>query len=226
MNILFVNHNALASNSGNHVVCFATELARLGNDVAVAVPDDQLAQSKNETKLVCLSWTQAEHFRFKDGQQADFVHAWTPRQGVAHAARRIRKSHECKIVVHLEDNEHAVAAAYMNLETEDFLSRASSSNFKVPKFLSAPQDMADFIDCASGVSVLTDRLLEFKPKRLPGVVIWPSADAALFKPQNSDQELRRALKIGADEKIIVYNGNVHPANLREMRTFYLALSAS
>jgi SAM-dependent methyltransferase len=42
-------------------------------------------------------------------------------------------------------------------------------------------------------------------------------------PQRADPELRRRLGLGEGDRVIVYPGNVHAANLAEMRSLYLAV---
>lgn len=225
MNIIFVNHNALKSNSGNHVSCFATELIKLGHNVAVAVPDEEFVPAASDVTFKSITWTQAETYRFGADLSINLVHAWTPRQHVAAATRRIVRVQQCGYVVHLEDNEHSITAAFLGKDVKTMLENAGESGFVIPDFLAHPNDMQSFIAESIGVSVLMDRLLEFKPPDLPGLEIWPSADAKLFTPREPDQQLRKKLGIRPESKVIVYHGNVHPANVNEVRSLYLAVAA-
>jgi glycosyltransferase involved in cell wall biosynthesis/SAM-dependent methyltransferase len=225
MNLLIVNHSALVSNSGNHVSCLASELVKLGHKVAVAVPNNDFVATAAGAVFACITWTEAESYSFPDGKRADLVHAWTPRQHVASATRRIVQAQNCSYVVHLEDNEHAIAALNLGTDTTNLISMAKGSRFALPIFLAHPVDMKNFIARSIGVSVLMDRLFEFKPPELLGVEIWPSADTALFTPRASDQQLRARLGIRIGAKVLVYHGNVHPANVAEVRSLYLAVAA-
>ena len=47
----------------------------------------------------------------------------------------------------------------------------------------------------------------------------------LFKPTEPDPDLRLRLDLPPDRRVIVYNGNCHPANVDEIRSLYLAVGA-
>ena len=47
----------------------------------------------------------------------------------------------------------------------------------------------------------------------------------IYFSQGGDGGLRAELGIPADTNILVYNGNVHPANVNEVRSLYLAIGA-
>jgi glycosyltransferase involved in cell wall biosynthesis len=225
MNILFISHNSIESNSGNHICCLAVELVKLGHCIAVAVPDEHFSRNIARVPFACITWTAAETFRFKNKEYCDLIHAWTPRQHVSAVTRRIAKAQDCCYVVHLEDNEHALTAAFLATDSKTVASKTSEPNFTVSKFLAQPYDMSVFLADASGVSVLVDRLFEFKPLELLGVAIWPSADPALFFPRPPDQTLRSKLGIKSSSKVIVYHGNAHAANVEEVRSLYLSIAA-
>lgn len=223
MNLLLLNHNGFASNSGIHVVSLANALADMGVDVAVAVPDGaDAAPPTGRVAFTPLTWTAAEGHRFADGFGADLVHAWTPRQHVTAATRRIVAAQHCGYVVHLEDNEHVVAAAFMGISIEELLAREPS--FAINEKLADPRDMRRFMEGAVGVTALVDRLLEFKPDSVPGLEISPAAENAIFHPQAPSQMLRAELGLRAETKVLVYHGNAHPANVAEVRSLYLAVS--
>ena len=95
----------------------------------------------------------------------------------------------------------------------------------VPEFLADPTDMQHLLLGSIGVTVLVDRLFEFKPDWLPGLEIWPAAEDNLFRAEVADRELRDSLGIGPSAAVIVYHGNVHPANIKEVRSLYLAVGA-
>jgi glycosyltransferase involved in cell wall biosynthesis len=91
--------------------------------------------------------------------------------------------------------------------------------------LSHPIRYREFLARAAGVTVIIDRLFEFKPAATPGEVIWPAFDEELFRPQPPDPGLRRHLGIGETDHIVVYPGNVHAVNAREAASLYLAVGA-
>lgn len=100
-----------------------------------------------------------------------------------------------------------------------------SQELKIPEMLADPEDMHEFIATSAGVTVLIKSLLEFKPSNLPGIEIWPSAEKEIFQPRAADTALRRSLAIPDDSKVVVYHGNVHAANVEEVRSLYLAVAA-
>jgi len=227
MNLLLINHNALSSNSGIHVANLARELVALGMEVAIAVPEAaDLPATVAPSPFATLTWEAADQFRFSDGLGADLVHVWTPRQHVAATARRLAAAHHCKYVVHLEDNEHAITAAFLGLGVSKLLARSRSGLAPpIPALLAEPGDMRQLLEGAAGVSVLVDRLLEFKPAHVPGVEISPAAEDDVFYPRPADASLRASLGLGEHTKVIVYHGNAHPANVDEIRSLYLAVGA-
>ncbi|MGO4441176.1 glycosyltransferase [Rhizobium sp. RAF56] len=226
MNILFVSHNHLTSNSGIHVSNLAHGISELGADVAVAVPDGLDNAVPDGHQYATTSYSDAVEFRFADGMGADLIHAWTPRQHVAEATRKLAKLNGCRYVVHLEDNEYEITAAHLGLSVSDLLAgSAIDSTLPIPGYLARPDDMLAFLRESAGVTALIDRLLEFKPGHLLGLEVWPAAEEELFSPKATDSSLRNKLGIDAKKTILVYNGNVHPANVSEVRSLYLAVAA-
>ncbi|MGR4870364.1 glycosyltransferase family 4 protein [Variovorax sp. LARHSF232] len=225
MNLLFVQHNALWSNSGIHVTSLANGLTELGVNVVVAVPTDADRKAPDcPIAFKVVTWAEAECARFDDGCGPDLIHAWTPRQHVSAAARRIAASNQCRYVVHLEDNEHSLAASALSLSIEQLLARAKD-NLSVPGNLAEPGDMHRFLCESAGVTALVDTLLEFKPGQLPGIEIPPAADDSMFYPRPTDEAVRSSLGVAGDTKLLVYHGNTHFANVKEVRALYLAVAA-
>ena len=225
MNILFVNHNDVSSNSANHIINLARSMSKSGISVALAVPDSDAScpSVPGSPELTILKYSSGIDLRFADGRGPDIVHAWTPRQGVADITRRICAHHRAPYVVHLEDNENSITAAHLGVTTEELKLRPVTERF--PTHLSHPVDMKNFLSGARGVTALIDRLLEFKPAAVPGMVFWPAAEDDFFYPQPADPELRRKLDIPEAANVLVYHGNVHPANLKEVWSLYLAIAA-
>lgn len=228
MNLLFVQHNALSSNSGIHVTNLATSLAKLGVEVAIAVPDDADRGEADAGKpFRVVSWgLEAESVHFSNGLGPDLVHAWTPRQHVAAATRSMATAHKCPYLVHLEDNEHSLTASALGLSIAELLERSKSpAPLPVPATLAEPQDMRRFLEGAVGVTALVEPLLEFSPGHVPGVVISPAAEDALFFPRAADEGLKASLGLSPETRVIVYHGNSHFANVGEMRSLYVAIAA-
>ena len=75
MNILYVCHNQLSSNSGVHVSNLAHHISELGGDVVVAVPDDLDRTVPTGHRYRTISYSSAPEVRFGDGTGADLIHA-------------------------------------------------------------------------------------------------------------------------------------------------------
>lgn len=228
MNLLFVQHNALSSNSGIHVTNLASGLAQLGVEVVIAVPEDaDRGSPAAATPFRVVGWgPEAESVRFTNGMGPDLVHAWTPRQHVAAATRSIAKTHGCPYVVHLEDNEHSLTASALGIGMAELLDRAKSDvPVQVPVTLAEPQDMRRLLEGAAGVTALVEPLLEFCPAHVPGVAISPAAEDALFFPRTADEGLKASLGLSPETRLVVYHGNSHFANVTEVRSLYVAIAA-
>jgi glycosyltransferase involved in cell wall biosynthesis len=138
--------------------------------------------------------------RFPDGRATDIVHAFTPRAHV----RRLTLELALPYVVHLEDNEAAIRPA-----------------------VRAPHDAAAesrFLEAANGVTAVVERLLELKPPDVPGAVVWPGYDERVERVGRRREEIRRDIGLNEGEVAVVYTGNVHEANVEEVRELYSAVA--
>src|SRR6266478_564197 len=118
MNILFVCHHGLSSNSGIHIGNLCRQLRGLGVETVVAVPEGENATSPESRGCRVVTFDEALQVHFSNDKTASFVHAWTPRQNVARATRKLAAAHDCPYIVHLEDNEHVVAATALEMTLE------------------------------------------------------------------------------------------------------------
>jgi glycosyltransferase involved in cell wall biosynthesis len=188
------------------VFSIATELARLGWSPAIAVPGSPRGVDElGEPAFKVLSFRQARRGKsaFADGEGPDLVHAFTPRAPVRNLTLDLVRRWGCRYVVHLEDNELAVQAA-----------------------VTTGYDAASvraFLDHAAGVTTVIERLLEVKPDHLPSAVIWPGYDRRLDVDTRSPEAVRADVGLEKDELAIVYPGNVHEANVEEVRSLYQAV---
>jgi glycosyltransferase involved in cell wall biosynthesis len=203
-NVVLISHCDFTGNSALHAYCIASELRRRGLSPAVAVPGN--AKSVEDVGLppfpvLTFGEIRKGRLRFPDGRGVDLVHAFTPREHVRRLALELVRAHGCPYVVHLEDNEAAIVAG------RSHRLRAS-----------------EFVASAAGMTAVVDRLLELKPERVPGVVVWPGFDEAVLTPRRSREEVRAQLGLNADHLVLVYPGNVHDTNLAEIRSLYLAVA--
>ncbi len=150
------------------------------------------------------------------------MHAWTPREAVRRLTQELSARHSCPYVVHLEDNEDAITADRLGLTVEELLAGPVGS---VPASLSHPVLMRQFLAEAAGLTVIIDRLLEFRVDGVPAEVVWPAYERELFTDEPGEPELRQRLGIADGEAVVVYPGNVHDSNAAEVRSLYLAVAA-
>ena len=71
---------------------------------------------------------------------------------------------------------------------------------------------------------MIERLLELKPERLPGAIVWPGFDESVLSPTRAREDVRRDLGVAAGEIVLVYTGNIHETNLDAMRELYLSVA--
>jgi glycosyltransferase involved in cell wall biosynthesis len=223
VNVVFVNHTSFASNSAIHIFHVANELVRLGVGCTVAVPSGVETVQELGAPLF-RACTVDELLQAPPGDSVTtLIHAWTPREGVRCNTEKLAAHLGCGYVVHLEDNEESILERMLGVSVAQ-LSRRPEAEIVVPESLSHPIRYRRFLAGAAGVTALIDRLLEFKPAEVPGQVFWPAFDAELDWGRPRDEELRQRLGIAPEERVVVYTGNVHPANQREVSSLYLALA--
>jgi glycosyltransferase involved in cell wall biosynthesis len=222
VNLVFVNHASFASNSAVHIFHVANELVRLGVDCAVAVPKDAQTAQDLGTPLF-RAGTYEEILRSPPrGSGPTLVHAWTPREIVRRYTEEFTARVACGYLVHLEDNEESIFERMAGASAAAEIRRRPEA--EVPDHLSHPVRYRRFLAGAVGVTALIDRLLEFKSGDVPGHVFWPAFDADLDWGRPPDEVLREQLGIRVGERVVVYTGNVHSANQREVSSLYLALA--
>jgi glycosyltransferase involved in cell wall biosynthesis len=197
--VLLVSHCDFTGNSALHVYAIACELERRGLSPAIAVPANAkgVADLGNPSfPVVSYRDVRRGRLRFADGRGIDLVHAFTPRAPV----RALVDELGAPFVVHLEDNEDAIVGRR-----------------------SDPVRARDFLERASWMTVVIERLLELKPASVPGVVVWPGFDEAVLSPARPRKAVRVALGLAPEQLALVYTGNVHDTNLEEVRSLYAAV---
>ena len=213
-----------------HIFSIANVLSRAGVDCAVCVPNDpRTIERHGVAHFQVIPYTDAYRsgVRFPDGAGPDLIHAWTPRELVRKLTEFLAQLYDCPYLVHLEDNEEAILEAESKGLTFAELQALPSEALDplIPEHRSHPHRYKQFVAGAAAVTALMDRLLEFKPRTLPGLVFWPGFDPAFQDPQPPSAELLGRVNLHPGERILVYNGNVHDANAAEVRSLYLAVQA-
>ena len=231
MNILFISHCDFPNNSALHIFSIGVNLANAGFDCVVCVPGEESTLAFPRVapfSVVSYEHGYADRIVFPDGRGPDLIHAWTPRERVRKLTRYLLASTPCKYVVHLEDNENFILETELGALTchnlrrlpEDLMEAAA-----VPEHLSHPLWSRKFLDSASGLTAIVDRLLEFKPPATPGIVLWPGFDREFLSAAPVNQDQCRRMGISDEDSVLVYSGNLHPANAAEVRSLFWAVQA-
>jgi glycosyltransferase involved in cell wall biosynthesis len=235
--IIFVSYGQFLSNSGAHIANFANELAKKGHSVAVCATGSTFGLSAyGQTRFVPVPAEQIEQApasvgRF-DGVDADpadtIIHCWTPREKVRVLTERLLGAISAPYVVHLEDNEELLTASNLNQPWPELSQKSEEYlDAMVPPSLSHPVKYKQFMSSSAGATVIVDTLRAFVPHGLPSHVLEPGVDFRKFSPaKNRDarEALLTELGVDADAKVIVYHGNMHVANQREVFSLYCAVN--
>lgn len=227
LNIAYILHGSFAANSALHVASLANELSASGHRCHVSVSHDiETIQRLREPRFDISLHRDAiaGGLTFPDNRGPDVIHAWTTRECVRQTTEHLRRHHKAKLVVHLEDNEQAIAAHALGRDWAE-LSRLPPQELDqiIPPSLSHPLKSASFLSAADGISLITESLARFIPAGKPHVVFWPAADARFFHPRAMPKAFRALWDRRANETVLFYHGNTHAANAQEMRELYRAV---
>ena len=229
MNVVLVSHCDFLGNSAMHVFSVANELQALGVECVVCVPNDpSTVRSHGTPRFRLLHHDDAARgpIVFSDGRGPDLVHAWTPRELVRTLTEALASRHGIPYVVHLEDNEEIIVEDELGGATFAELGRLPRPVIDrlVAAHRSHPVHYPEFLARAAGVTALMDRLLEFKPPEVPGLVFWAGFDAG-FAEARPEPGFRRRLGVGEADVIAAYTGNVHRSNVAEFRSLVVGIAA-
>jgi glycosyltransferase involved in cell wall biosynthesis len=187
-----------------------------------------LVLGHGEPRFQVLDYEAAERYgvSFANGRGPDVVHAWTPREHVRKMTLLLVKRYEAPYFVHLEDNEILVLLDEMRGRTLSELRRLPSPLLDrlVASDRIHPHHWTRFLAGSRGVSALVDRLLEFKPESVPGIVFFPGYDSEFADIGMRAEDVRRELGVDANVLLVFYPGNIHHSNFREIRSLLLAIA--
>jgi len=223
MKILFINHHHLNSNSGIHIFNLANQLTLLGVECGVCVPEQKDAVRALGTPLFEVIDIDDVRTNRKNWK-SDIIHAWTPRESVRLLTLELLETYNCPYIVHLEDNEEALVKAATGMSNSS-INKLSITQLDriIPPHMVHPKRYRDFLKEASGFSLLLDKLHEFCPPDIPYVVFWPGYEEGIDWALPPDTKFKKQLGIEPNEHVVVYTGNVHPANRKELFSLYLAV---
>jgi glycosyltransferase involved in cell wall biosynthesis len=226
-NVLFVLYHDFTANSAIHVHALSNHLIDLGYDCVVAVPNNKLsAKVLGQPRYGTIEFDEfpklPDHFFNRKGP--DLVHAWTPREIVRTFCAQLETHYRFRLIVHLEDNEEYLLEKALRTDIRQLRRMpASELDRVVLSSLSHPQKYVDMLKHSDGVTVVIGKLKEFVPEGVPICEIWPGAEIELFHAGVNDDGLRERLEIPKTHTVLGYAGNVHHANIVEMRSLYLAV---
>jgi glycosyltransferase involved in cell wall biosynthesis/2-polyprenyl-3-methyl-5-hydroxy-6-metoxy-1,4-benzoquinol methylase len=230
INILFVTYHDFTSNSAIQIHNFANSLVKMGNDCCIAVPSNKNSVHDaigGEILYTPLNFSELQNGRkiFRNGEIPDIIHAWTPREIVRRQCLSLLKMFNCKLVVHLEDNEELLLENSVSIPFDQLkLFSPERLNELVPETASHPIFYKEFLGIADGITIIIDRLVDFVPKNKNYIVLWPGIDKSRFNVDKIDKKLKSKLGINDNNIVLCYTGNVHPSNAREVRSLYLAVA--
>lgn len=222
-NVLFAIDRDFSSNSAIHVHALANELCAQGLHCVVAVPQNKETVAQlGERRYEPMNFGEVGQLRklFPNGAGPDVVHSWTPREIVRKFCDGLQKRFQFKLFIHLEDNEeYLLEKIYLHNNVS-----AVPELVRVPESLSHPVRYRDFLRRATGVTVIIEKLKEFASASTPSLTLWPGVDTEFFAPREASAELRGKVLLPPGHTVIVYTGNVHQANAKEVRSLYLAVA--
>ena len=130
-------------------------------------------------------------------------------------------------MVHLEDEEAHLTAAFSGVAWTDLSAMTETQAAKrVPVAFSQPRSADRFLRTALGITVIIETLATLTPPDRPVHLLEPGVDGALFAPdlpKDRETALRSDLGLAASTRLIVYHGNGHATNHREMFSLYTAV---
>ncbi|MEO6789302.1 MAG: glycosyltransferase family 4 protein [Chthoniobacteraceae bacterium] len=228
MTVVFAAYHDFHSNSSIQIFSLANRMVEFGHRVHICVPaGKETATLPGEPHFACCTYGEAlnrpDQFTREPG--GTVIHAWTPREGVRKFTGRLRDALGCQLVVHLEDNEDIVTSAILGRDRDELLALADEElDAAIPDSLSHPRRFRAFLESASGVTFLIDRLSEFVPADKPQLMFWPAHNDRIFREMPLQLGKRRSLGIADHEMVVAYVGNVTPANRDEVASLYLAVA--
>ncbi|HEY8994458.1 MAG TPA: glycosyltransferase [Lacunisphaera sp.] len=228
MHVVFVSYYSFACNSGGHMACLGNALTKQGNKVTVFVPFNPASVALHgPVDFECREFAEYEAWlaAHRPDPQHTLIVAWTPREIVRRFVGTLRERLTCPYLVHLEDNEDVLTAANLGLSRDALLRLPPDEldqRLSVDDRLAHPHRFREFIAASAGITALAGSLRNLAPAGHRHHVFWPGYNPAFFGAREIDYPGRHALGIPDGTTVLVYPGNVHSANVSEVRSLYLA----
>ena len=228
MNIVFISYGLFENNSAYHITGFAERLHDRGHavgfiaagvfegnkDKIVTGAIDHLDEGDVDPRLASLL-----------DDRSTLIHAWTPRETVRRTVQKLA-ARGLRYVVHLEDDERLVTAAHLNVRPDALDQVDERLLGSMPGHISHPRLSIEFMQQASGMTVITDSLLRDVREGVPAHLLEPGVDTEVFRPRLTEAErssARESYGIPRDATLLTYHGNAHRNNERDMFSLYTAI---
>lgn len=226
MHVVFINFYPFKGNSGIHIHPLANEFRKRGHDATVYVPDNDADENGCFFTEPALYLIRPFSDDTRLSHQGDLIFvAWTPREIVRKKTEELAMAYNAPYVVHLEDNEECLVETHLNLRIKSTgIIPLAELDRLIPNGLSHPFRYKEFLNNANGATCIIKNLEQFVPKHVPALTFWPACERDIFDlPRESNFDVRLALGIPEDAKVIFYPGNVHSANREEVLHLYRAV---
>ncbi|HET7401932.1 MAG TPA: glycosyltransferase family 4 protein [Usitatibacter sp.] len=214
MNVLFVLYGDLEGNSAVPLMLHARELHARGHRCAVAVVSKEGAAAAPPTlRVMSHEEALADPLAVFDGEKADVLHAWTPRENVRRFVTAWLVARPTPWVIYLEDNEEWIAKAALAMVglREDVLLQHSQEVISTwtPPGLPHVLRFRAFIGLADAAAVIQPKLAADVPPWVPCTTVMPGVDLEAFAPRAADPALRARYGVRDGEKVVVYPGGLN-----------------
>jgi len=230
LNILFILYDSFISNSAIHVHNFANALSESGHDCTVMAKSHK--NSIQEFIAPHIAYTALEfadirqkRLPFKNNQEPDIIHAWTPREAVRNIVKPLSGEYpQAKVAIHLEDNEEQILAGATRLPSAVLkffpyflLKKMFADQFAHPRYYKK------FIADSDGFTLIMDTLQKFVPREKPSIILWPIINMDDYSVNLDIRQYRKQLGIGQNDFLVAYTGNTHQSNAEEVRSLYVSI---
>ncbi|OMQ04697.1 glycosyltransferase family 1 protein [Lawsonia intracellularis] len=226
MHVIFINYGGYLGCSGVHIHFLAQTLTQQGIRCTVYLP--VTIKSKNyfgqadypiftHNDLVAHSHTGY----FKDS----IIHAWTPREVSRKLTIYVVAQTHVPYFVHLEDNEITIMEQMFN---KPFIQLQQEALEKPALFKDVqychPLYFQQFLNNATGVTCIINKLEEHVPSHVPRMTFWPACEETFFRlPEKIPESVYKELGFPLNTIFVVYPGNIHEYNKKHVSNLITAI---
>lgn len=220
MNIVFVCHGDLTSQSTYHVLSIAEQLTLAGHHCVACIPgfaENHPGIRVTSIPLFDFAGSIKNGFAFPDGEGPSLIHCWTPREQVRRITEQLSQNFGCPYFVHLEDNERELLSRELvgiNYEELSALSAEEQDrHIRQPEIRINPARHWEFLKNSAGCTVLIERLKDHVPGGTPVQVFWPGYDDGFFSAVVTPKDdLKEKYGIHPEQFVVLYSGAFHRIN--------------